>query len=493
MDRPLLSKSSFIRGLQCLKSLYYYKNYYSLRDKPSEKQQAIFSRGLNVGVVARGLFPMGKDASPSHPSRQREAVENTQRLIAAGETVIYEAAFIHQQVYVAVDLLVKEGESWKAYEVKSSTRISETYLNDSAIQYFVIRGAGIELVDFFLVYVNNQYIRRETLDLPGLFTVQSVLNEVEKRLPDIETNLVYAKIALAKREVPDIPIGEHCFYPYNCDFWGTCGKEIPKDSIFELSGVSREEQFRLFHRGFKKIEDVTDTSGMSRDVQIQVRTSQVKEVYIEKENLRQFLDTLKYPLIFLDFETFMPAIPVYDNSKPYEQIPFQFSAHILNLNETEAFHREFLAEHGIDPREEFLEQVLSATEGEGTILAYNASFESSILKYLGNLFPEYEEQIINRIGRFSDLMTPFKKKWYYHHAMKGSASIKNVLPALVPEMDYATLSIGNGAMAMAKYESLSASNDMFEIAQIREDLKEYCKMDTLAMVRILQVLQKAII
>jgi hypothetical protein len=490
MDKPLLSKSSFIRGLQCLKSLYYYKNFYSLRDKPSDKRQAIFSRGINIGVIAQGLFPGGKDASASHPSRQREAAENTQRLIAEGHTIIYEAAFIYQQVYVAVDMLVKTGEEWQAYEVKSATRISEAYLNDAAIQSFVIRGAGIPLSDFSLVYVNNQYIRRGPLDLQGLFTRQSVAKEIEKRLPEIEANLIRAKMALAKREVPDIQIGEHCFSPYDCDFWGTCSKGIPADSVFELSGVNREEQFRLFHQGFKKLEEIQINPAMSRDLQIQIKTSQSKEIYIEKENVLGYINTLKYPLIFLDFETFMPAVPIYENSKPYEQIPFQFSAHILDEGESEPIHKEFLAEHGIDPRREFLEQVLSVTAGAGTILAYNASFEATVLRYLGNLFPEFSEQVKDRISRFSDLMMPFKQKWYYHHAMKGSASIKNVLPALVPEMDYATLSIGNGALAMAKYESLTTSTDLFEIAQIREDLLEYCKMDTLAMVKILQVLLK---
>ena len=489
MEKHLLSKSSFIKGNQCSKALYLYKNYYHLKDPLSAEQQALFSRGTNVGLLARSLFPGGVDASLESPFKYRESVMKTAELIEQGVEVIYEAAFQYEQVLAAVDILVKRNGKWIAYEVKSSTKITPTYILDSSLQHWVIVNSGIGLSDFFIVNINNQYVRQGRIEVEKLFAQTSVKDEALKNLLFIGDKVAELKTMLAQKQIPEIEIGEHCFMPYQCDFMGTCWKNIPADSVFDLAMTNKEEQFKLYHVGIKKISDIPNDYPLNKNAKVQVQSFKKKEIIINKAAVAEFVNGLVYPFYFMDFETFMPAVPIYDLSRPYQHIPFQYSVHCKESKDAEIKHLEFLAETGIDPRKDFIEYLLSHVGDKGDILVYNITFERSVLNALKNDFPEYAGKIDKAIERLKDLMLPFKEKYYYHPAMKGSYSIKNVLPALVPELKYDNLKIGQGSVAMAAFEQLQTETDIFKIAEIRDALLEYCKMDTLAMVRILEVLE----
>ncbi|MCZ6704175.1 MAG: DUF2779 domain-containing protein, partial [Ignavibacteria bacterium] len=211
---------------------------------------------------------------------------------------------------------------------------------------------------------------------------------------------------------------------------------------------------------------------------------------INADAIKDFIDDLNYPLYFMDFETFQPAVPLFDNSRPYQQIPFQYSLHYKETEKTDLIHSEFLADAGEDPRPQFIMKLLEVTNRPGDIVVYNKTFEVTRLKEIARDFPEYSEDIEERILRIKDLMLPFQRNYYYAPEMKGSYSIKNVLPALVPELSYNSLEINEGGLASIAFENLFDETDMIKIVETREQLLEYCKLDTLAMVRILEKLGK---
>ncbi len=226
MEKHLLSKSTFIRGQQCLKSLYLHKKRPFLRDRISKEQLARFSRGTKLGDLARDLFPGGQNLEPKSPSQFRKAVLNTLEATNADEYIIYEAGFQAEQVLILLDILVKKDNKIYAYEVKSSFKISETYLNDAALQYYVITNAGFELEDFSLIYIDENYDFEITPELDKLFKIQSVLEEVKMRQEGIGEQVRLCKQALSLTKSPDIPVGDHCNYPYPCDFQGHCWKNV---------------------------------------------------------------------------------------------------------------------------------------------------------------------------------------------------------------------------------------------------------------------------
>lgn len=494
MKKHILSKSSFIRGLQCSKSLYLYKNFYNTRDKLSPEKQAIFRRGTNVGITARKLFPGGVDASPPSPFKYAESVELTKKLITDGVETIYEAAFVFDQTLVAVDILVKRNNCWHAYEVKSSTRVNSTYILDASLQYYIITNSGIELADFNIVTINSNYIKQGSLKYEKLFLTTSVKKEAINNQATIKENIQRLLTVADNKVCPDVKIGEHCFSPYACDFMETCWKDVPQNSVLNLGGVSKEVLFQLHNNNFKTIHDIPADFKTNELVNLQVASLKKNEVIIDKEGIEKFLSSISYPLFFMDFETIMPAVPLFDGTHPFQHIPFQYSIHFKETKSSTLLHFDFLADAGIDPRKQFIEKLIEHTKQPGDILTYYSTFERSVLNKLKKDFPEYTNEIDYILYRIKDLITPFENRLYYHPLMKGSYSIKSVLPALVSEfgVGYENLAIGSGSVAMTAFENLQTENDIFKISEKRNDLKAYCAMDTLAMVKILDVLEKIV-
>lgn len=492
MEKHILSKSTFLRGLQCPKSLYLYKNFIQLRDPSSPEQKAIFSRGNNVGILAQQLFPDGVDATPPKRSDNIAAVEKTQQLINNGIEIIYEAAFQHEQVLAILDILVKKDGEWYAYEVKSSAKISHTYLLDASLQYWVITKSGLPLSDISLININNQYVRQGNIDLNKLFNITSVLKDALRNQPLIEEKITSSKEVSSNARMPEMQIGEHCFSPYGCDFMGTCWKNIPKNSVFEITGVPKAELFNLYHSGYKTINEIPEINNLDKNANIHIQAVKTGEAKVDKTAIKTFLDKISYPLFFMDFETFMPAVPIYNNTKPYQHIPFQYSLHHIKEKGAAVEHLDFLAEQGTDPRKTFLENLLKQTETAGTILVFDALMERNVLNSLKRDFPDYTSEIDSRLSRIVDLIKPFQERSYYHPAMKNSYSIKNLLHALIPDLNYTDLPVSSGSIAMIAFEQLQKETDIFKIIQTREELLEYCKMDTLAMVKIFEVLERQI-
>jgi hypothetical protein len=487
--KHVLSKSTFMRSHQCLLSLYLNKHNKELRDELDAGREAIFARGTNVGKLAQQLFPGGVDASPPSSFEYDKSILKTAEYIKNGAKILYEAAFIHDGVLAAADILVNRNGKWKAYEVKSSTSVKDPFMFDAALQYHVITNAGIPLADISVIYLNNQYVRKGELELRKLFNAESVIRDAKKNQALIVKQIEVAKSTLEQTSAPKIDIGKYCNTPYPCDFKGHCWKQVPAVSVFDISRLLSDRKFELYNSGIVSLQDVPENFPLNDAQRLQVDCYRTGATMIDKSGIRSFLCTLNYPLYFLDFETVANAIPI-DNSRPYQQIPFQYSAHYKETPDSMPIHFEFLAEPGTDPRPVFIERLLFDMKGTGDILTYNKSFEIGRLHELALAFPKYRRQLDSIIGRIKDLMLPFQQKLYYAPAMNGSYSIKSVLPALVPDLNYDNLIIADGNSASIAFERLMHETDNIKITAVRNQLLEYCKMDTWGMVKILEVLEK---
>ena len=489
MANSRLSKSTFIRGLQCEKSLYLYKHHYRLKDPAPSSLQAVFDQGTNIGLLAQELFPYGADASPENHFKMVESVGKTQDFISQGESIIYEATFLYNNVLAALDILVKDEEGWKAYEVKSSTKVSETYIKDAAIQYYTITNSGIDLKDISIVHINNQYTKDGELDIHQLFTIESVYDQVLEFLPRIPNEIRRLKNVIESPKIPNVDIGNHCSDPYDCDFKGTCWKHIPDYSVFNISRLNKDKKFDLYNQGVITLDQIDlGHTDLNPNQVLQVESEVDGTTYINKNEIRNFTNGLNYPLYYLDFETIGPAVPKYNGSRPYQQLVFQYSLHIQENLTSTIEHREYLADPSQDPRIGFMEQLIQDCDTIGDILVYNIGFERGKLNDLIEVFPKYSNELGSIVNRLKDLMIPFQQKWYYTPKMKGSYSIKYILPALVPELSYNDLDIKEGGTASNTF--LSMVNRTYEgnEEETRRQLLQYCELDTFAMVKRLEVL-----
>jgi hypothetical protein len=489
-QKHVISKSSFIKGKQCLKSLYLSKKHSDLRDKISEGQQAVFDIGKYVGEVAKQLFPGGVMAACDLPEGFYRSMKYTKEIIEKGQNIIYEAGFTFETTHCFVDILVKEDGKWNIYEVKSSTEVKDVHIFDVAFQYYVINNLGLEINDVSIIYINSQYVRIGEIDIQQLFTVESVIEQVLENQAVVKNLLMSELITLQKTVVPDIGIGPHCFDPYDCDFMGFCWKDVPEYSIFNISNLRKNKKFDLYNKGILETTDIPFDYPLNANQLLQVQADKTGETIIDKPGIKKFLESLNYPLYFLDFETFNPAIPLYNYSRPYQQIVFQYSLHILNEPGGQIEHRDFLAQPKGDPRITMIEQLINEIGSDGNIIVYNKGFETPRLNEIARDFLKYESKIKKILDRIVDLMIPFQQKLYYTPEMKGLYSIKQVLPALVPGFSYKNLEINNGGDASLAFVRLMKENDPAMINQTRQDLLKYCKMDTLAMVEILKVLNQ---
>ena len=474
-DLSYLSKSQFIRGLQCPKSLYLYKTQPDLRDPVSDAQEAIFQAGTDVGIVAQGLFPGGK-VIPYDGMSLDDQKKLTQAEMAAGTPILYEPAFQFDKVFVKADILRKVEEEWDLYEVKGGTGIKEVYLKDIAFQYYVLKNSGLPIRKAYLVYINNQYVRNGALDLDQLFLFEEVTQKAIEREGLVREEIGRLRGILAGG-LPGIDIGEHCSDPYPCDFQGHCWAHIPEYSVLDL--VKRgANPWDLYRQGFLRLEDIPKEL-LSPVQLLQVEAYLDQKEFVNAEGIRDFLSTLWYPLYFLDFETFMTAIPIYDGTKPYQQVPYQYSLHSLQGEHSGLGHSEFLAPPKTDPRRPLVEKLVGDIPDNACVLAYNASFEKTILNQLADWFPEHRQALEEIIDNLRDLAVPFRSRDIYRWEMKGSYSQKMVLPALIPGMTYQGMEISDGGMAMEGYFRMCEGQDPDEIEKVRKALLEYCRMDTL--------------
>ena len=479
----MLSKSRFLAGLQCHLRLWHQCYNRNLATEVSPAQQAIFDVGHKVGELATRRYPGGvliKEGYLHHA----KAVQTTLKAIQDPNVKsIYEAAFIYDGVRIRVDILEKLSDGlWNLIEVKSSASVKEVHLPDVAIQHYVLGGSGIDLKKAFLLHINNEYVYDgKNLDLVSLFSASDITGEIFSLQNEIPMRIAGFKEMLNSPAPPMIRPSRHCNTPYRCEFWEYCTRDMPEHWVLGLAGITQEKLDELTSMDIKDIRDIPDSYHLTK---LQER---IKECVINNEEfisnaLEDELKNVEYPVHFLDFETVSPAIPRYAGTRPYKAIPFQWSDHILAENGT-LEHNEYLCIDNKDPREEFACTLLDALGKNGTIFIY-ATYEKGIIEDLADYFPQLSNDLLLIIDRFKDLCALIKR-YFYHPGFHGSFSLKSVLPALVPDMDYGNLTIQEGSHASFEYMRMFDPSISHEEKQrARENLLAYCKYDTLAMVKI---------
>lgn len=485
-----LSKSQYIRGLQCHKSLWLYKNNQDLRDVPDSQSESKFNIGYQVGDLAKELFPNGTEIEYDS-NNFNGMITKTKKLIVNGTDVIYEAAFKEDGIFVMADILVKNGNAWDIYEVKASTEVKEQHLNDISLQWHTL-SKSINLHRAYVIHINNKYVRSGKLNIKELFTAEDVTDIVLEKQDEITLQL-HEMEDMLEDAMPDIDIGKHCSNPYACDFSTHCWKHIPKEnSVFDIS-YAMGKQWKLYYQGVLSLNDVPADFHLGKNAALQIQHHKSQDIKIDKPKIKEFLDTIEYPINFFDFETFQNSIPRFNNQRPYAQMPFQYSLHILHENGT-LEHKEFLGDENSDPRVALSEQMLKDITPTGSIIAFNQSFEITQIKNLALVYTDIREELLALNERFIDLAHPFQYKHYYHPKFNGKYSIKIVLPTLFPnddELDYKKLgSIQNGGDAMDTFANLYLLKDKSKLSDIKKDLLAYCHLDTLAMVRIWEKLDQ---
>lgn len=485
-----LSKSKYCSAVQCPKMLWLQKNKPQQFDDSSIDQVRLES-GSKVGDLAMSLFG---DFTEVPYGDLSDMLCKTSELIEQNVPVIAEASFSCSGLFCSVDILKKSAEGYEIYEVKSSAGIKDIYIDDAAYQNYVLTQCKLHISRVCIVYVNTSYTRSGKLDLQELFTIEDITEAVNKKLPEVEENIRYFRNYMLQTDEPADDIGLHCSTPYECGFWKYCTRHLPQPNVFDVkSRLQIRKKFKLYRNGSITFADLVKCKLTSaQKMQLDHELNELPP-HIEKDQIRNFLKNLSYPLYFLDFESFQQVIPQYDDSRPYEQITFQYSLHFIAAEGGELQHTEFLAHPGTDPRRELAEQLCCDIPENVCTIAYNAGFEKGRIARLAELYPDLKDHLMNIYVNIQDLMIPFQQKHYYSRAMNGSYSIKAVLPAIFPDdpaLDYHNLEgVHNGGEASDTFARMAEMSSE-ELAISRKQLLKYCELDTFAMVKIWQKLKE---
>jgi len=487
---PFLSKSKYLDGLKCLKLLwmqYHAKDQFPPTDPET---QARFDQGHRVTRLFQTLFPGGIEI-PGSDDFDR-VIRETQSVLSLKKP-LFEPGFRYKNTYARADVLVPgKGGRWDLYEVKSSTKIKDVYYPDVAFQKYCYEGAGIKIGKTYLVHVNNEYVRDGALDPEALFVREDITDEIGEWVERVEPDVDRMMEVLKQAECPEVKIGLQCDDPYECSLKDLCWGFLPEQSVFILNRIYKKKAFQLIEEGILDLRSVADEYPLTPSQRIQRECHVGNRVHVDASAIHAFLQRLKFPIHFLDFETAGDAIPLYETSRPYQQVPFQFSLHILPSWDRPASHHAFLADGREDPRPELLSRLEALLGKTGTILSYNMSFELGRLKESVEAHPQYGEWFRGIEGRFSDLIVPFRQFDYYDPKQMGRTSIKNVFPALTGG-SYDDLGIADGGAASREYARVTFFDEVSpeERARVRKDLETYCALDTQAMIDVLKVLRAA--
>lgn len=485
----LLSKSKYLNGLQCPKYLWLLFNEPERIPAVDAATQYRFDQGHLVGELAKRLFPGGIDI----PNENFVAnLRQTQELLE-GHAPLFEAGIGTGNIFARADILNPvDKDEWDIIEVKSSTSVKDEHIDDVSFQKFCYEKAGLKIRKSFLAHINTEYVRDGDIDPRQLFHTEDISEQVAEASPGIQERVDGMFDMISAKQCPDTTIGNHCKVPYDCPLQQVCWGFLPEDSVFDLYRGGRKSM-ELFESGVFAIKDIPDYFKLTDIQQIQKECEISGEHYVDREGIRRFLETLKYPLYYLDFETFSPVVPLFDGTHPYQRIPFQFSLHVAENDGSKPKHFSFLASGTRDFRSTFLAELKNVLGDTGSIVVYNQSFEEGILKELALAFPEYDGWVNRVRERLVDLLSPFRQFHYYNPLQKGSASLKSVLPALTGK-GYEDLDISDGQAASIAFQGVTYGNvSEEERNKVRSDLEKYCGLDTEGMIWIVDSLRDKLI
>ena len=482
----MLSKTLFLSGCQCPKRLWLEVHRKDLRPILTPAAEERFAQGHEVGGAARQLTPDGVHIGATGGDSASLVAATVDVMSGDSTRAVFEGAFEHDDVLVRADILRRFGMGeWVLQEVKSSTRVKDEHLLDVAVQAHVLKGSGTQVGKAGILHLRKDYVLGpDGLDLNALFTFADLTGGIDDISGDVAAKVTSFREIVALDEPPNIDPGPQCKTPRDCPFRGFC---IPPAGPYDLSQLPSAKKLiaELRTLGVDDIREIPDDVHLTA-MQQRVRDCVVSDEEFVGAGLGAALNAVRWPLMFLDFETCQSAIPRFTGTGVYRQLPVQWSLHVLQRDGT-LHHREFIHDDDSDPRLPFALSLLEALQGDGSIVVYS-SFEKTIIKKLAEDLFHVAIGLEALLPRLHDLMKVIRRD-YYHPAFRGSFSIKKVLPALVPALDYSDLQIQGGAAAAALYRRMIDSDTpIAERDSIRENLLRYCERDTLAMVKVREAL-----
>ena len=488
MIKTTLSKTRYLSGDQCHLRLWYDTHAPDLALDVDDTREAVFDTGHEVGEIACRRYPGGHLVAQDH-RHVAEALEETREIIETGTVpALFESAFVHRGVLARADVIERlPGGGWGLVEVKSATRLKDVFVLDVALQLWVLRGTGLDVREAGVLTLDRDYVYDgERLDLDALFKLHPVLDQAESLLDSVVTGVREMQAVIEKRSPPDIGPGDHCFTPYSCPYYAHCTRDVvsPEHGLAELPRLRAERGDALKAMDVEEIRDIPPDfllTPLQRIVRQAVREGRA----VVRGNLRKELAKVEPPVRFLDFETFAPAIPRFVSTRPYDAIPFLFSVH-TELDGLPPAHEDHLHDQDDDPRPNLVERLIEAVGQDGAICTYSG-YERQVLRALMAAVPKRATALAAIEKRLIDLL-PVVRNGYYHPGFRGSFSIKNVLPVLVPGSGYGDLSISDGQTAAARYIQALKSENALERERMFDDLRAYCARDTLAMVKLREAL-----
>lgn len=488
MNKIYLSKSRYCKCVQCKKILWLKK--YKPEFAVQTAADSVLENGTRVGELAKGLF--GKYEDIEFNKDLNIMIKKTQEALEKKPNIITEASFNYDNNFCSVDILKNDIDGVEIYEVESSTEVHNFYLDDASYQCYVLSNLGLNVKKVSIVYINNQYVRGKELELDKLFNIEDITYIAKSKQDEIKNNIDMLNKYMEEHNADNEPItdiGIKCSDPYDCEFWEYCTRELPKPNVFDIAGgMRKDKKFEKYYEGKISFEDLQYEDLNPKYLeQIDFELHDL-EPKIDKDAIRDIMDSLKYPLYFIDYETYQLAVPELEGTKPYQQLPFQYSLHIIKEKGATVEHREFLAE--VEDKNfirHFAESMIKDMPENGSVIIYNKSFEPARNNEISKMYPDLKKELDRINSNIIDFLEPFKQRKYYTKEMHGSASIKAVLPALYPddpELDYHNLPVvHNGGEASDAFLNLKDKSKE-EQEKIRHGLLVYCELDTYAMVKI---------
>lgn len=487
MNNIYLSKSRYCKARQCKKIIWLkkYKPEYAIQ----KARDIVLENGTKVGQLAKGLF--GKYENIDFNENLNIMIDQTKKLLKNKPNIITEASFNYNNNFCSVDILKNDIDGVEIYEVKSSTEISDIYLDDVSYQYYILNNLEFNIKKACIVYINNKYVKQGNLELNKLFNIEDVTEIAKSKQQEIENNIYELNKYMEEHmdNEPKDDIGIKCFKPYECEFWEYCTRNLPKPNVFDIKGgMHLDKKFEKYYDGkisFNDLQNENINPKYLEQIDFELNNLQPK---IDKDYIKEIIKALNYPLYFLDYETYQVAIPEIDGTRPYQQLPFQYSLHIIKEEGAAIEHKEFLAEiEDKDFIRHFAENLIKDIPDNGSVIIYNRAFEPARNREIAEMYPDLKDELERINCNMIDFLEPFKQRKYYTKEMQGSASIKYVLPALYQkdsELDYHNLTVvHNGEEASEAFLSLKGKSKEKQ-KEIRNGLLVYCQLDTYAMVKI---------
>lgn len=484
-----LSKSKIISYRQCPKRLWLEIHKPELKDDSAS--EVVFAIGNQVGDIAREIYDQQKTGHMIDIKEigWDEAFATTAEWLEKNDAPLFEAAIRIEGALALADVMVPEtspeGTAWRMVEVKASGSVKNYQRDDLAVQTFIARQSGIPLVGAAIAHVDGSWVYPGGGDYQGLLKEVDLTEEVVGRADEVAEWIKGAHEVIKQTEEPAIVTGPHCFDPFACSFCAYCnqGKAVSDYPLSSFSRLGAKKQFELEEDGYTDARMVPDDRLNERNQWLKGRMIDGGD-WFDAEGAKADLAPHTGVARFLDFETIAFTVPIWKGTRPYAQIPFQFSCHIQGLN-GEVTHKEFLSLSGEDPREDFARALIDACGTEGPVFVYNAGFENRIMRELAAEFPEMSSAISAIIDRVVDLL-PIARDRFYAPSQHGSWSLKAVLPAICPDLNYGDLEgVHNGGDAQQAYlKAIHPETTAEQREELRKQLIDYCKLDTYALVRV---------